>query len=121
MKRAFVGFIHGAEFEERSVSGGETAIYSDGGSSTGDTNSNYQLQDGRLGGCSDGDSILDPYELPNRVAIFMAGTQSSLDSTTAAAMTSNSTAAATAGASNSTCLLAQVLTELLEALATFMG
>ena len=29
-KHTFVGFIHGAEFEEGSVSGGETAIYSDG-------------------------------------------------------------------------------------------
>ena len=30
------------------MSGGETAIYSDGASSTGETNSLYQLQDGRL-------------------------------------------------------------------------
>ena len=28
--RAFVGFIHGAELEEGSVSGGEMTIYSDG-------------------------------------------------------------------------------------------
>ena len=28
VKHAFVGFIHGAEFEEGSVSGGETTIYS---------------------------------------------------------------------------------------------
>ena len=41
MKRAFVGFIHGSEFEEGSVSSGETAIYSDGESSTGETNSMY--------------------------------------------------------------------------------
>ena len=75
MNRAFVGFIHGVESEDRSVSGGETAIYSDNESSTGETDSMYQLQDGRLGGCSDGDSILDPLEPPNRVAIFMAGTQ----------------------------------------------
>ena len=61
VKRAFVGFIHGAEFEEGSMSGGETTIYSDGESSTGETTSLYQLQDGRLGGCSDGDSISDPY------------------------------------------------------------
>ena len=74
VKHALVGFIHGAEFEEGFVSGGETTIYSDGESSTGETNSMYQLQDGRLGGYPDGDSILDPYEPPNRVAIFMAGT-----------------------------------------------
>ena len=87
MKRAFVGFIHGAEFEEGSMAGGETAIYSDGESSTGKTSSMYQLQDRRLGGCSDGDSILDPHERPNRVAIFMAGTQPVLGSTAATAMT----------------------------------
>ena len=57
MNRAFVGFIHGAEPEDRSVSGSETVVYSDGESSTGETESLYQLQDGRLGGCSDGDSI----------------------------------------------------------------
>ena len=75
MKRAFVGFIHGAEFEKGSVSGGEMEMYSDGESSTGESTSLYQLQDDGLGGCSDGDSIPDPYELPHRVTIFMAGTQ----------------------------------------------
>ena len=81
----------------------------------------YQLQDGQLGGCSGGDSIPDPYEPPNRVAIFMAGTQPALGSTTAAAMTSSSTAAATAGANGSTRPPAKVLIELLEALATLSG
>ena len=37
MKRAFVGFIHGAGYEP--VSDGETAVYSDGESSTGETES----------------------------------------------------------------------------------
>ena len=55
------------------MSGGEMTIYSDCESTTGGTTSLYQLQDGRLGGCFDGDSITDPYEPPNRVAIFMAG------------------------------------------------
>ena len=96
MKRAFVGFIHGAELEG-SMSGGETTIYSDGESSMGETTSLYQLQDGRLGGCSVGDSIPDPYEPPNRVAIFMAGTQSVQNSSTAAAMISGSAAASAAG------------------------
>ena len=73
MKRAFVGFIHGAEYEP--VSEGETATYSDGESSTDESNSLYQLQDGRLRGCSDGDSIPDPFEPPSRVGIFMAGAQ----------------------------------------------
>ena len=59
VKRVFVGFTNGAELEG-SVSGGETAIYSDDESSTGETNSLYQLQDGRLGGYSDGDSIPVP-------------------------------------------------------------
>ena len=90
MKRAFVGFIHGAEFDEGSMSVGETAIYSDGESSTGETTSLYQLQDGRLGGCSDGDSIPDPYEPPNRVGIFMAGTPPRQNSSTATVMTSGS-------------------------------
>jgi len=121
MKRAFVGSIHGAESEDRSVSNGETVVLSDGESSTGETKSLYQLQDGQLGGCFDGDSILDPYEPSNRVAIFMAGTQPALGSTTTAAMTSSSMAAATAGASGSAGPQAQVLTELLESLATLMG
>ena len=43
MKRAFVGFIHEAEFEEGSVSGGEMAIYNDGESSTAETTSLCQL------------------------------------------------------------------------------
>ena len=45
VKRAFVVWIHGAELEG-SVSGGETAIYSDDESSTDETISMYQLQDG---------------------------------------------------------------------------
>ena len=72
MKRAFVGFINGAESER--ASNGETIVYSDGESSTGETESLYQLQDGRFGGCSYGDSIPDSLEPPNRVVIFMAGT-----------------------------------------------
>ena len=39
VKHAFVGFIHGVEGEEGSVSGGEKTIYSDGESSTSETNS----------------------------------------------------------------------------------
>ena len=70
MKRAFVGFIHGAE--SKPVFNGETVVHSDGESSTSETESLYQLQDGRIGGCSDGDSIPDPFDPPNRVAIFMA-------------------------------------------------
>ena len=67
VKRAFVGFIHGAESEDKSVSGGDMVAYSDGESSTGETESLYQLQDGRLGGCSDGDSIPNPREPLNRL------------------------------------------------------
>ena len=74
MKRAFVGFIHGEGSEDRSTYGDDTVVYFDGGSSTGEIESLYQLPDGRLGGCSDGNSIPDPYEPPSRVAIFMAGT-----------------------------------------------
>lgn len=46
-------------------------------------NSLYQLQDGRTGSCSDGDSMPDPSDLPNRVGIFMAETQAALHSSTA--------------------------------------
>ena len=46
MKRAFVGFIHGAKSEDGFGSGGETVIYSDGESSTGETDLMYQLQNG---------------------------------------------------------------------------
>ena len=74
LNRAFVGCIHGG-LSEGSASDGETATYSDGESSTGETDSLYQLQDGGLGGCSDGSSIPDPFEPPSRVGIFMAGTQ----------------------------------------------
>ena len=115
-----MGFTHGVDLEEVSVSGGETAICYDDESSTGETNSIYQLQDGGFGGCSDGDSIPDPYEPPNRVAIFMAGTQPVLNSTIFADMTSGSTVAATAGARGSARPPTQVLTYLLDAMATLM-
>ena len=65
VKHAFVGCIHGGEFSEGSVDGCETAICSDGESSSGKTDSVYQLQDGWIGGCSDGDSIPDPSDQPN--------------------------------------------------------
>ena len=80
----------------------------------------YQLEDGRLGGCSNGDSILDPHEPPNKVAIFMASTQSVLGSTATATMTSSAVAVTAVGAGGSACLPAQVLTDLLEAPATLM-
>ena len=102
------------------MSAADMVIYSDGESSTRETNSMYQLRDGWLGGYSNGDSIPDPYELPNRVAIFMAGTQPVLGSATVAAMTSSSAAAATTGFSGTARPPAQALTELLEALATLL-
>ena len=43
VRHAFVGCIHGGEFFEGSVDGGETAICSDGESSSGETDSLYQL------------------------------------------------------------------------------
>lgn len=121
MKRAFVGVIHRVESEDRSESGGETVIYSGDESSTGETESLYQLQDGRIGGCSDGDSILDPFDPPNRVAIFMAGTQPALHSSTAAAMISGLVAATAVGAGGPVRPPAQVLSVLFDALATLMA
>ena len=102
------------------MSSGEMAIYSDGELSTGETNSLYQLQDGRLRGCSDGDSIPDPFNPPSRVAIFMASTQSVQHSSTAAVMISRSAAATAAGAGGPAQPPAQVLADLLDALATLM-
>ena len=57
------------------VSEDETAVYSDGESSTGETESLYQIHDGMPKGYSDGNSIPDLLEAPSRVAIYMAGTQ----------------------------------------------
>src|SRR3954470_10903075 len=98
IKHAFVGVIHGGNYEDRSESGGETVVYSGDESSTGETESLYQVHDGRIGGCSDGDSIPDPSYLPSRVGIFMAGTQAAPHSSTAAAIVSGSAAATAAGA-----------------------
>ena len=53
------------------MSDGETVICSDDESS-GETESLYQLQDGRIEGGSKGNSIPDSPNLPNRAAIFMA-------------------------------------------------
>ena len=58
MKRVFVG----EELSEGPEDGGVTAVPSDGDSSAGSTDSLYQVQDGVLGGCSDGFSIPDPCE-----------------------------------------------------------
>ena len=88
-----MGCIHGGEYSEGSVDGGETAICSDATSSTSETDSLYQLQDVMLGGCSDGSSISDPFEPPNRAGVFMAGTQPRQNCMAAAATTTGSAAA----------------------------
>ena len=74
LKHAFVGCVHGG-LSDGYGPGDETAAGFDGESATDESNSLYQLQDGRLRGCSDGDSIPDPFEPPSRVGIFMAGAQ----------------------------------------------
>lgn len=114
MKRAFVGFIHRAESEP--VSDGETTVYSDGELSTGETESLYQLHDGQFEGDSDGDSISCPLEPPNRVVIFMAGTQPIVQSSSTAAMVSGSVAAAGGPAHRP----AQVLAGILDALTSLL-
>ena len=121
MKRAFVGVIHGGSYEDGSESRGDTVVCSDDESSTGETESLYQLQDGRIEGCSDGDSIPDPSDLPNRVGIFMTGTQAALHSSTAAATTSGSAAVTAAGAGGLVRPPAQVLSELFDALVVLMA
>ena len=83
MKRAFVGCVHGIGSEP--VFEGETVASSDGESSAGETESLYQVQDGVFEGYSDGTSIPEFLETPNHVGIFMAGTQPTLQNSTAAA------------------------------------
>ena len=56
------------------MSEGETVVYSDGVSSTDETESLYRIHDGLFEGYSDGNSIPDLLEPPSRVAVFMAGT-----------------------------------------------
>src|SRR3954463_4583479 len=118
VKRAFVGVIHGGNYEDGSASGGETVVYSGDESSTGETESLYQVHDGRIGGCSDGNSIPDPSDLPSQVGIFMAGTQAAPHSSATAAIVSGSTAA---GAEDSVRPPAQVLSDLFDALAVLMA
>ena len=83
MKHAFAGCVHGIGFEP--VSEGETVAYSDGESSASETESLYQVQDGVFEGFSDGTSIPEFREPPNHIGIFMAGTQPTLQNSTAAA------------------------------------
>ena len=121
MKHAFVGVIHGGEHGDESEYGSETVIYFSDESSTGETESLYQLQDDQIRGCSDGDSILDPPKQINRVGIFMVGTQAANHSSTTAAMFSGSAAAAAAGAGGSLRPPAQVLSDLFDALAVLIA
>ena len=117
MKRAFVGCIHGEELYEGSEDGGETTVRPGDDSSASSTDSLYQVQDGVLGGCSDGTSIPDLYEPPRWAGVFMAGTQPGQDSTTAAAITSGSGAAGSGGLVRP---LAQVLIDLTDRLTTLL-
>jgi len=119
-KHVFVGVIHGAEYEDGPASDGETVVRSDDESSR-ETESLYQLQDGWISGGSEGNSIPDSPDLPNRAAIFMAGTQSGPHSSAAAAILSGSTTATPAGAGSSAPPPAQVLSDLFDTLATLMA
>ena len=112
-----MGCVHGGEYSEGSVDSGETAICSDAMSSIGETNSLYQLQDGMLGGCSDGSSIPDPCESPNWAGVFMAGTQPGQNSTAANAVTSGIGAARAGGPVRPP---AQVLIDLMDKLTTLL-
>ena len=119
-RHVFIGVVHGSGHEDGPVSEGETIVCSDDESS-GEIKSFYQLQDGRIEGGSEGNNIPDSPGLPNRAAIFMAGTQSAPHSSTTAAMLSGSTTATPAGAGSSVPPLAQVLSDLFGALATLMS
>ena len=121
MKRAFVGMIHGGSYEDVLELRGATTVCSGDDSSTGETESLYQLQDGWIESCSDGNSIPDPSDLPNRVGIFMTRTQAALHSSTAVAAISGSAAATAARAGGPVRPPAQVLSELFDALAVLMA
>ena len=82
-----MGVVHGSGYEEEPISDGETVIRSDDESS-GETELLYQLYDGRIEGGSEGNSIPDSPGLPNRAAVFMAGTRPAPHSSTAAAVLS---------------------------------
>ena len=100
------------------MAGNENVVYSGDESSTRETESLYRMQDDQVRGCSDGDSIPDPFEPPSRVGIFMAGTQPIQDSTTAAAMTSGSAAAGAGGPVRSPAQVLMDLTDKMTALLT---
>ena len=119
-RHVFIGVIHGSGHEDGPVSEGETVVCSDDESS-GETESLYQLQDGRIEGGSEGNSIPDSPGPPNRAAVFMAGTRSVPHSSTAVAVLSGSTTATPAGAGSSVPPLAQVLSDLFDALAALMS
>lgn len=119
-KHVFVGVIRGAEYKDGPASDGETVVCSNDEPS-GETESLYQLQDGRIGGGFEGNSIPDSPDLPNRAAIFMASTQSVPHSSAAAAILSSSTTATPAGAGSSMPSPAHVLSDLFDALATLMA
>ena len=117
MKHAFVGCIHGGEYSEESVDGSEMAICSNATSSIGETDSLYQLQDGMLGGCSDGSSIPEPLEPPNWAGVFMVGKQPGQNSTAATATATWSAAARSGDPARPS---AQVLMDLMDKLTTLL-
>ena len=117
MKRAYMGCIHGEELSEGSEDGGKTAVLSDGDSSAGSTDSLYQVQDGVLGGYSNGSSIRDPYEPLSWAGVFMAGTQPGQNSTAATAITFG---LGVAGAGGPVRPPAQVLIDLMDKLTALL-
>ena len=114
VKHAFVGCVHGIGPEP--VCEDETMVYSNGESSTGETESLYQIHDGTPKGYSDGNNISDFLEAPSRVAIYMAGTQPVLQSSSTAAMDIGSAAVGGTPVRRP----AQVLAVLMDAWATLL-
>lgn len=94
---------------------GETVAYSDGESSVGETESLYQVHDGVFEGYSDGTSIPEFLEPPNRVRIFMAETQPTLQNSTAAA------SGPAAGAGGSARRPTQILSGLMDSWTTLLA
>ena len=97
------------------MSEGDTIAYSDGESS-GETESLYHVQDGVFEGYSDRTSIPEFLETPNHVGIFMAGTQPTLQNSTAAA--SGLVAGAGGSVRRPTQVLAGLLDDLMALLTT---
>ena len=101
--------------------GGDTLIYSDGESSVGETESILPVYDGRLGGYSNDETAPANHEPIHRTIVYMAGTTSGLKSMAVGAMMGTSTSAPAPNLAGSVKPPAQVLSESVVLLVSFIG